>query len=427
VNSASTESDDPFPRPWNTLVHFWVFLTVLVPIIGTFYPPETYFRDALITDQNFQPSFIMPPLLVTMSLSIIILFVYIRRKQKIYHDWPIYGLVFLFFANWILFNPEPSAFFRVLRSLPYVGFAVLYSQCYSFERIVRVFLLAYFVSAVASVVMGIIFPIYGHSHYTGTYENLWRGAIVEKNAAGLTYALGLLISISAALQPRPQWRLIWSTGLLCTFLIVMTQSVTVILCLFVILPSLFLLALYRKSTPSAALLATMAVLFGAFSLIITIWLTPESFAVFFGRDATLTGRSEIWSEVWDLVKQRPIMGYGYGFWGIPSFERDRIWTHLGFTPLHSHNTWLDLMLQVGLIGMIFVLFDLIRSFFIGLWLVTKGVNNAILPLSIIVLVSLRSFTEVGFTEPGIYGLFWLTWTSIMLRIMYRNYVPANHQ
>lgn len=415
MNKTAFDTDLKPGGPFSGLVSIWIFLTLLIPIIGTFYPPETYFRDTVITDTNFEKSVIMPYILVSMAFSIAIFYIYLVRRRTVTHDIPIYALTIVCFLSAFYSNLGPGTILRAMRIIPFVGFSVIYSQIYSHKRIVNLFLVAYFVSSIMSIIMGVVFPRFGHSHYVGLYENIWRGAIVEKNAAGLTYALGLLVTISAALLRRPNWVLIWPTGLFCLILIVMTQSVTSIVCLVIILPLLFLIGVVRKTHSEAAILCALTFLAGAVTLALAIWLTPETFAGLFSRDATLTGRADIWAEVWDLVKKRPLTGYGYGFWGFPSVERDGIWSRLGFKPLHSHNSWLDLTLQIGVVGMLLVLYDLVRSMIRGYYLVLHGERNAILPLSVILLLALRSITEVNFSEPNVSGLFWLVWASITLR------------
>ncbi len=78
---------------------------------------------------------------------------------------------------------------------------------------------------------------------------------------------------------------------------------------------------------------------------------------------TLTGRTELWGFVWDKILEAPFLGHGFGaadkvlspqWWGAPDAS------------VGAHNTWLQSLLMVGVVGTIpFVWFhgELIRRFF----------------------------------------------------------------
>jgi O-antigen ligase len=72
-----------------------------------------------------------------------------------------------------------------------------------------------------------------------------------------------------------------------------------------------------------------------------------------GRDATLSGRTDIWNAVWNSIMQRPLLGYGYAaFWrGLQGASADII-LELGWAVPHAHSGILDLWLQLGLVGVI---------------------------------------------------------------------------
>jgi O-antigen ligase len=74
------------------------------------------------------------------------------------------------------------------------------------------------------------------------------------------------------------------------------------------------------------------------------------------RDATLTGRVNLWSHLLDVASQRPWFGHGFGaVWTFESF-REQIQQLVGWTsqPLIGDNGFLDILLHLGIVG--FVLF-----------------------------------------------------------------------
>ena len=85
-----------------------------------------------------------------------------------------------------------------------------------------------------------------------------------------------------------------------------------------------------------------------------------------GRDATLTGRVELWAMLPSFIEDRLWLGYGFGaFWVETSPRVDMIWNAIGWQAPHAHNGWLDLLLELGIVGValaaIQVLLVLVKS------------------------------------------------------------------
>jgi exopolysaccharide production protein ExoQ len=75
-----------------------------------------------------------------------------------------------------------------------------------------------------------------------------------------------------------------------------------------------------------------------------------------GKDATLTGRTVLWSTVVERIEERPLLGYGYGaFWNTKGVLREQVRTAVGWDTPHSHNGLLDEWLDVGLVGVLMLL------------------------------------------------------------------------
>ncbi len=74
-----------------------------------------------------------------------------------------------------------------------------------------------------------------------------------------------------------------------------------------------------------------------------------------GRDIshlkTLTGRVPLWEAALDYVFARPLTGYGYqGFW--TSDHTGQIASRIGWAPYAGHSTYIDLLLGLGLFGLL---------------------------------------------------------------------------
>ncbi len=71
-----------------------------------------------------------------------------------------------------------------------------------------------------------------------------------------------------------------------------------------------------------------------------------------GKDATLTGRVDLWALVLPYGDRRPLLGYGYGaFWIADNPMTQEIWRILNsYQPPHAHNGWIETYLELGLVG-----------------------------------------------------------------------------
>jgi exopolysaccharide production protein ExoQ len=91
-------------------------------------------------------------------------------------------------------------------------------------------------------------------------------------------------------------------------------------------------------------------------------------ATMLGKDASMTGRSQIYYEVWQTILKRPWFGYGFGgFWFPGSLESQRIGIAIGWPGIgYAENGILELCLQVGFVGMAIVFWFMGRAFVQGL-------------------------------------------------------------
>ena len=70
------------------------------------------------------------------------------------------------------------------------------------------------------------------------------------------------------------------------------------------------------------------------------------------RSISLTGRTGIWEWVWASISQRMILGYGFnGFWSGIGGASASVVLNIGFVAKHAHDGFLDLWLELGIIGL----------------------------------------------------------------------------
>lgn len=101
------------------------------------------------------------------------------------------------------------------------------------------------------------------------------------------------------------------------------------------------LVLYGLTAAAAAAAAVLALTF------------RETLLDLVGRSDDLTGRLDIWAAVIGLAEQRPLLGWGWVSYWAPWVEpfNDLVVIN-GVTYLQAHNAWLDVLLQLGWLGLI---------------------------------------------------------------------------
>jgi O-antigen ligase len=73
-------------------------------------------------------------------------------------------------------------------------------------------------------------------------------------------------------------------------------------------------------------------------------------------DPTFTGRSDIWEFALSAVAEKPIIGHGYAaFWDDVTERQTAKGAEWAVTAAHSHNSYLDLAITIGLPGLLLVI------------------------------------------------------------------------
>ena len=80
-----------------------------------------------------------------------------------------------------------------------------------------------------------------------------------------------------------------------------------------------------------------------------------------GRDSSLSGRDELWKEVIARISEAPLFGQGWGAFWLEGRGRELVST---WNPRQSHNAYLDLLLDLGIVGTAICVFTLGP----GIWL-----------------------------------------------------------
>lgn len=191
-----------------------------------------------------------------------------------------------------------------------------------------------------------------NTHHAGS----WRGLFGHKND------FGRLIAMSASILVVGVFFKTWGRYLslamlpllgLAALMIVNSNSSQATL-LGVSVPFVTLVFLWmRRLTPTGRSMLFLMVVPIAIISVMSVQLLLEYVLGLLGRDATLTGRTEIWEGVLLAMGSSALLGGGYGAgWQVVG---PRLTALTGTDVGHAHNGYLDLAVDIGFLGLIMTL------------------------------------------------------------------------
>lgn len=153
-----------------------------------------------------------------------------------------------------------------------------------------------------------------------------------------------------------------------------------------------------------------------------------------GKSADLTNRGQIWHDVIALAQQRPVFGWGWvSYWAPWVAPFDHLAENNGVRQLHAHNAWLDIWLQLGIVGLV-VMGALVLSTLSRSWAYAvdrpqslpgrPGAFTAVTLLPLLVLVALLVQSAAESKLLVEYGMFLLTLIAVTTKLSAREELAA---
>nr|WP_276208730.1 O-antigen ligase [Caulobacter sp. 17J65-9] len=228
-------------------------------------------------------------------------------------------------------------------------------------------------------------------------------------------ALGFGICASAAVL-APWRRKLWSAAAgLCLLLVLLSTSKTSLMALLLGGAGMVFVWICRRG-PVVAVVAVWAAVAGVAMAAAGFLLFPDVLFEFLGKDATFTGRTQIWEAAMRQLETRPWTGFGYGvLWDHrgPWDPSAWIFRDAGFKPGHAHNSWLETWLSFGLVGLVAW-----AIWFAEVWIrvLARLTRDAGLYLAVPVLIvsTLTSLTEVWALD--YHDLQWSVFVAIAIKL-----------
>jgi len=200
--------------------------------------------------------------------------------------------------------------------------------------------------------------------------------------------------------------------------IYLTRSATITIALVVlaaVLATILLMRRVRRRNRGYIWAGVLALAAAGVAVVIAV---PTQLLALVGKSPDLTNRTGIWEKVIALAEQRPAFGWGWVSYWVPWVEPfTDLDSNSGVRQLHAHNAWLDVWLQLGILGLI-VFGALVLSTTVRAWIfaTSKPVRGyaqvgahtvqSLLPILVMVALLVQSVAESRLLVE--YGLVLLT-------------------
>lgn len=215
----------------------------------------------------------------------------------------------------------------------------------------RIFSASFAISAIGSLVFVAVLPQYGIMQ-GGDLAGAWRGVFPHKNVLGPVMATAVFTELYLLVRfhGRPFWR--WTLVTTYLALVILSHSATAWFLALLYFGGAAAYVVWRRQRLAGGVAIVVAglVLLG---IVVAFWSDPGPMLSLIGKDETLTGRTTLWQVVLGFIREKPVFGWGYhAMWQLDdptTTLADRLTGNWGVTS--SHNTFLELTLQLGIAGL----------------------------------------------------------------------------
>jgi exopolysaccharide production protein ExoQ len=286
--------------------------------------------------------------LVTLVLLIL------RWKKVIYvltKDWTIGLLMGIALAS-LMWSSIPKI--TQIRSIALVGtslFGLYLASRYTIRQQLKLLGWSFGIVIIMSFLFALLMPKFGIM-LSGVHAGAWRGIYVHKNMLGKMMAIGATVFLLLAMDAKEKRWIPWLGVALSVTLLFLSKSSSAIgnfLTIFALIP------VYNTLRWRYHLLVPAIIAVITSGSMISLWVSANAKFLLesIGKDATLTGRADMWPFIIEMIQKQPWLGYGYnGFWNDWDSPGAYVWYAAKWTPPNSHNGFLDLWLELGLLGIL---------------------------------------------------------------------------
>lgn len=226
---------------------------------------------------------------------------------------------------------------------------------YSWQTLLRALAIVWVIVGVVSFMTAVAVPSFGRMQEI--HIGAWQGLYFEKNQLGGHFARAAVFGGFLAIMDR-RYRTLWLGLLALSILLVLLSTSKSSLLGLMLGLGILAVGLWMKRGLKTGLVTLWFGVVGGGALLSVIIFAPGILLELLGRDATLTGRTDIWYVLADYISQRPMLGYGYGvFWAETSAPGNWVRETLEWDAPTAHNGWLEVTIALGFAGLFFLTVD----------------------------------------------------------------------
>jgi O-antigen ligase len=262
-------------------------------------------------------------------------------------------------------------------------------------------------SFAAVIVSSLVAPaLIGDSIAVEPLTGFWRGLMVDKNAFGAMAAMASLCFLAAALRRGAGRVWGWAMGAACLSALVLSHSRTALVACVVGVSTIawFAAVERRRASPWVGLLLLL-LLFGTVGGAAIYAREPLTGMI--RKGAGLNGRTELWAGALQIIRERPLTGYGYHVvWG--RMEKTLL-PHIPITKHPSaksaHNAFFDTATELGVPAAVLLVVYGVHALLDAVRFFAYRASS----FSLFVLAFLMATATISITEANMLGIHWVFW------------------
>lgn len=326
--------------------------------------------------------------------------------------WPLIAVVAFAFAS-ASWSEDPALTLRRAFALGLtLVFGVYFATRFCSKQQLRLLAWAYGIC----IFFSFFFELLGLNPDVGTAG--WYGVFYIKNELGRNMALSALIFLFWA-KSEPEHKRLARMGLLASILLMaLSRSMTAVVSFglaVILLP--YLQWTLRKTIGWVLAGIVFLIAFGSV-LVLYAATHMEQVTGLVGKSAMLTGRIPLWILSVVMALRRPWLGYGFSaFWLADKVYVQRIWDLLKWQPPHAHNGFLEMWLELGLVGVGFFLLGFFYYSWRALQFLRRDRSSAAAwPLVFLLFMFVENLAETAFLATNsIYVILYVAMAIIVCR------------
>jgi exopolysaccharide production protein ExoQ len=302
-------------------------------------------------------------------------------------------------------DPKQSLMYGTFMVLN-IGFAFYFSSRFTpRHQMLTLYIVGWILTSV-SLLAVFLFPGYGIDHRVD--DGAWIGVYGHKNACSIIESAFVATAIYQKASGYLSAVLRVSFICLAVLLIAMSKSRTGWISALSMIIVILLLAALKRFSQKDRVVVSLLIAGGVTLCVAAVASNYALLMQFIGKDATLTGRTDIWALVVASAMKRPLLGYGYqAFWGMGlRGESATISLTYGWIPGHAHDGLLNVWITLGAVGVGLVLITILQAIRDAIRALRRNPDSEVLwYVSLLVLTLVSNIAEVIYMSPN--NLIWM--------------------